>query len=194
MIISVDPGVRFCGMAVLSKEEDNSIKVHRTLSVNNVRVPKDEVREFWKMYGKRRTQISKIVASYKTILEGFEDKIKGAAIENPYIHFSRPTGVIPIAEVTGVLGYVATEVYKIPMMGFSPKSIKATFAGVGDAEKDHMTAALKFRIEHNEIVLPEDIKIDDLTEHEIDAIGIGYTYLINYDKVMEQHEKETRKW
>lgn len=193
MIIASDPGVRFCGMSVLSKT-DTGFKVHKTLTINNTRKPKGEALNFFRLFGKRKAQISFISEGFISLFDEFKDEITAHATEDPFIHWKRPTGVIPIAEISAVLAYICSNNYEVNTTGFSAKTIKAHFAGVGDAGKDNMYTALRGRIESGNIILADGIKEEDLSEHEIDSIAIGVTYLMNEEAILNAQALKNDKW
>jgi Holliday junction resolvasome RuvABC endonuclease subunit len=56
---------------------------------------------------------------------------------------------------------------------YPPMEVKKAVTGKGSANKDAMKASV---LGHKKIVFPQKKSIEDLTEHEYDAIAVAYTH------------------
>lgn len=93
------------------------------------------------------------------------------AIEEPFINTKFPKAITSLSRVLSIIEFTLTKYYpNIKLFTYAPKLIKANVIK-GEANKTDM----KLGIDNI-----EELKIDtrDLTEHEVDAIGIAYTLLL----------------
>lgn len=67
-------------------------------------------------------------------------------------------------------------VLRLPLLEYSPKDVKKVVTTNGNADKDRMKKGV---LENKKIILKDKRKIKTATEHEIDAIGVGYTTFVD---------------
>lgn len=99
--------------------------------------------------------------------------------ENHFINPRRPTSVIPLARFMQVVDDVCID-RGLYINTVAPQQMKKAINVTGKlskADKDKVYLAIKKKVIEGEIVLSEGVKLDEISEHEIDAIGLGYTQL-----------------
>lgn len=174
MLLSIDPGLNNCGIAVSSP--GNTFKVHETFNVKNTRKFTPEEKTVEAYYNARVVKINSI----ETIIRGFLDKYKDineVAIEAPFYHASTPMAYASLLEVISVIRHKILIPMNLKIQMVEPLLVKKLFITTkltkGMNGKEYMKEFLKKRIAAGDIVYDGDV--DSLTEHEIDAIGVGFT-------------------
>lgn len=71
--------------------------------------------------------------------------------------------------------------YKLALHTLAPKYIKLKVANNGKADKDAMKVAV-FKHPNISIKILADTTYDDLVEHEIDAIGVGWALMVSFQE------------
>ena len=102
-----------------------------------------------------------------------EYKPLALGIETSFLNMRFPKAVIQLSQYLAVITNTTKSIVSdIKIFRYSPKYIKNNIGAGGDAKKDDMTSAIKKIPEVN-----DKIKIETLTEHEIDSLAIGYVVL-----------------
>jgi len=97
------------------------------------------------------------------------------AIETAFVNLRFPKAVMQLSQYFGMINYTVTTIDPyIKMFEYPPKYIKAIVAGKGkgNADKDAMMNAVS-----NYSEITKHVNPSLLTEHEVDAIAIGYVLL-----------------
>jgi len=95
---------------------------------------------------------------------------KAVAVEAAFLNSRFPKAVMQLSQYTSTIDqafYNKDNFIKI--LRYPPKYIKKCIGGGGNADKDGMLRAVK-----NIPELLNNVNLDRLTEHEIDALAIGY--------------------
>ena len=94
------------------------------------------------------------------------------AMEAAFVNSRFPKSVMYLSQYIGAISLTVTEMDPfIKIFNYPPKKVKATVSG-GKANKDDMMAAVAKITEITDCIDPTK-----LTEHEVDSLAIGYTYL-----------------
>lgn len=146
--IAVDPGYDRVGIAVFGGTE----LIHSECFVP----PKDE-------FPKR------LSAVYHRVLALIQEHApESLAIETLFFTKNQKTA-IKVAEARGIIELAAAE-YGIPVIEYSPQSVKIAVTGSGNAEKSAV-----MRMVEKLVKLPKEKRFDD----EYDAIALGIAHTVN---------------
>ena len=111
-----------------------------------------------------------------SLLDGYNPVAVG--METAFLNVRFPKAVTTLSQLTGVIDLAVLQYNPfIKMFKFAPKYIKAMASGKGNSDKDGMLAAANDNLEIKNLIDP-----NMLTEHEVDAIMIGYTVLLEIRK------------
>ena len=172
MLLAIDPGTNFCGVTFCS-QNNGILQVHHSELINVSYNPKtDQEKLITNKYGLRFLKIERIITKLQSIIQAYS--ISAIAIEGPFYSALRPQAHSALVEVVYAIKSNIAYPLDIPMTIVEPLLVKKHFALKHMAKKEEMLTALHTRIA-NSTVTPL-ISIDTLSEHEIDAIAIAYTY------------------
>jgi Holliday junction resolvasome RuvABC endonuclease subunit len=170
VILSIDPGINNCGLAVI--DLNKKFKVLETLNVRNTRKFSPEEKEVEAVYGNR---VVKVKAIHKAILDLLDEyDIDEVVLEAPFYNALTPVAFSSLLEVIVSIKYCIIIEKELGFTLIEPLVIKKLFANRAQAKKDYMREMLYSRVENKDILMKKDI--EELTEHEIDAIAVGFTY------------------
>ena len=168
-LIGIDPGSNTLGVAVYIIDDNFSITSIKSFVINTTAIEADT----------KASKLSrKLLYTRKTLktIFGEADDIIGLSLEAPFIYGTRPAAVIPLAAMKGIIEELI--LYRNPrvlLRAISPSVVKKSIGVHGNSgDKEDILRALK---EVQEIT--SKIDVDVLTDHEWDAITIGYE-LLNY--------------
>lgn len=177
--VSIDPGINNTG--ICSFYIDNGIfTIHKTRLVNNVRKFTDEEKATAKMYGDR---LPRILYIKKLLLEMIDEankkeQVEGIIAEAPFYSSLRPQTFGSIVEILCVIKLDVAYLLNLPFSAIEPLYIKKHFTKVSLADKGLMKQVLIDKINNKEIM--SEIDVATISEHEIDAVAIGYVqWLMN---------------
>lgn len=184
MLLSIDPGLNNCGIAV--SEVEDKFKVVETINIKNTRKFSPEEKTIEAFYNARVVKINAIESTIRSLLEKYKD-ISEVAIEAPFYHAATPAAFSSLLEVISVIRHKIFVPLKMKIVMVEPMLVKKLFITAkltkGMNGKEFMKEYLKKRIAEGYIVFNGDV--DQLTEHEIDAIGVGFT-----SKILEQENQQ----
>lgn len=184
MLLSIDPGLNNCGIAV--SEVGDNFKVVETVNIKNTRKFTPEEKTIEAFYNARVVKINAIEEVVRGLLDKYKT-INEVAIEAPFYHASTPAAFSSLLEVISVIRHKIFVPLKIKIVMVEPMLVKKLFITTkltkGMNGKEFMKEFLKKRIADGHISFSGNV--DELTEHEIDAIGVGFT-----SKILEQENKE----
>lgn len=154
IVLGVDPSLNSCGVAVLIKNKDNSIKC-----LTHVAIKSKTTDDFYQKIDRIISIIEEMILLHKPTILG---------IEETFVN-SNPASSLKLGIVRGAI--IATCLrHKLAIKELYPNEIKKTITGNGKASKDQIEYMVK-------ILLPGiQAKTDD--EHDAIAIGIS-TLLLN---------------
>lgn len=101
------------------------------------------------------------------------------ASEDCFINMRMPNAIKSLTLVIHTIEEVCRLKFGMPVFKFAPMLVKKTFTAKGSADKNAMKNALLLS---NDIDLSK-VDISLMTEHEIDAIAVGYTAITHWDDV-----------
>lgn len=111
-----------------------------------------------------------------SLLDGYKPVAVG--METAFLNVRFPKAVTTLSQITGVIDLAVLQYNPfIKMYKYAPKYIKAIASGKGTSDKDGMMLAANNNTEISSLINP-----NLLTEHEVDAIMIGYTTLLEIRK------------
>lgn len=147
-ILAIDPGYDRCGVAVLDISGTNPVVLHSTCVTTSSALE----------HGNR---LAEIYAAITSIIQEWQPG--HLAIETLFFSANKTTA-LKVAEARGVL-LAAAAAHGMAIIELSPKTIKASMTGNGNATKEQVQkmVGLAMKIDLSK-------KIDD----EVDAIAIGY--------------------
>lgn len=166
-IIGVDIGSTTTGVALFILEDFKIVDIESYL-INTILV-EGRYRPFDFPY-----KLDRLSRGLKSIIR---DDTFAISLENPFIFSKRPTSVIPLGKVLGILEATIVSVNpSIYIRRISPSEVKKHIGVHGNSgDKADMLRAIK-RV--NE--LQGFIEFDFISEHEIDAVAIAYELLEFY--------------
>lgn len=177
MLLSIDPGVNNCGLSVADTTQQ--FKVLVTHNVKNARKFTDTEKALEAQYNTRVVKVFAIHDKILEILELYPD-IDDVAIEAPFYNHLTPQAYGSLLEVISVIKYKILIPRNLPYRMLEPMLVKKLFANKGMAKKDVMKQFLIAKIATGEILLGTDI--ETLTEHEIDAVAIGFVHRLSVNQ------------
>lgn len=174
VFISLDPGVNYAGFSV-NKVTDKKFEVIESILVNNNRAFKADEKELEKIHGGRAVKIMKIVAQLEELLDKYGvDKL---IVEAPFYSSLTPVAYGSLLEVIFAIKYLVITKREINMVLVEPTLIKKLFTGKGNASKVMMKDFLVAKFKNGDIVTK--VPVEELSEHEIDGVAVGYTHWIH---------------
>ena len=175
-IAAIDPGTRYLGLAIIDvRLSDDMVLCTRsfTLTPSDMYVSSlyNEVSRQSDLSSTDR--INLIVRELLIILNNFNPSV--TVLEAPFFHRRSPMAYGPLLEQ---VTFIRTSVEsKFPWMNtymYPPLSIKSAVKAKRSSSKTYMKDALKRNSEVMDTLIQN---IDTLSEHAIDAICIGLTFL-----------------
>ncbi len=173
MLLSIDPGVNNCGLAV--SRPFNVFEVLETQNVKNARKFTDSEKEVEKFYSARVVKVAHILAAVEDTLTRYPD-IEHVAIETPFYNALTPQVYGSLLEVISAIRYNVLIPKGLKIRMIEPLLVKKMFIHAkmtkGMTKKDVMKQFLLEKLQTGVITYPGDP--ETLTEHEVDAIAIGF--------------------
>lgn len=172
MFLSIDPGINSCGFAVV-KAKGNKLVVLETHLVKNARKFTDEEKELEVLHGTRYVKVMAIINKLTELLD--KHKTKLLVIEAPFYSALTPVAFGSLLEVILAIKYTTAIERKLELSMVEPTLVKKIFTGNGRAKKE-MMREYAINLKANGVLITK-IDIDSISEHEIDALAVGYTYI-----------------
>ena len=161
IMVSIDPGTIHCGV-VIWELDDNTLNIKNTenftIEINPNLILEERL---WALYD----------IFYNIFLE---TNVLHLAHESAFLNRFRPMAYGPIYTSINIIrkSFYDYSFNFNRIFAYPPKLVKATVAK-GTANKNDMLLAVKSINELQPFIL------DNESEHEIDALAIGYTHLLN---------------
>lgn len=171
--ISADPGINTMGVSVI--DPSNGYKVIESILIKNARKFTDEEKVVEASYGGRVVKVLAIVAKFEELLKKYE--IDTIVLEAPFYNALTPMAFGSLLEIINVIKYQVVLKRQLNFKLIEPLLVKKLFTNKGMASKEAIKFFLKQKQEDKSVQL--DLNIDDMSEHEIDAVAIGYVYYIS---------------
>ena len=170
-ILSFDPGLSFSGWAY-SVIENNIFSVQDCgLITPNKTVDHKEHRGEVELYGKRIITLSLLRGMIVELMNQFHPDV--VVSEDAFFNPRRPGAYEALIQWILTVSFLLRDEYHLPLHRIPPKLVKKYISGIGTADKEGVRNAVA---QHKDIMVQPDIIVDNLVEHEGDAIAIGYTY------------------
>jgi Holliday junction resolvasome RuvABC endonuclease subunit len=165
--MGVDPGTNYCGVAIFDIDDKTfKIKSLENMLVNLTK-PKYDIENSNLLF-------PRLNILYKTFTNIYKDyDIYWLAIEAAFINRLRPAAYGPIVTSIYCIKKAFLDSYNLNnIVEYPPTVVKQSISEYGQATKDGMYDAVNGILE-----LKHLFNIDKISEHEIDAIGMGYTLI-----------------
>lgn len=162
-IIGIDPGNNL-GVAIYTINGENN-QIVKITTFKKVLDNLNEVSGDKTIFRLTHLQkvIREIVLEYKPVMVG---------IETAFLNKKYPLAVIQLSQYTAIIEMTILAINPFIKMGkFAPKKIKM-YSGLATANKDDMLELINGVVE-----LQPHLNTTNISEHEIDAIAIGYIVL-----------------
>jgi len=170
MILSIDPGIANLGFAIIDNHNEKIILTKHLQTTSD-----DTINE-------RLKQITSLVSSYIT-----NYNIQHIVFEELYV-FGKKANISKVSQVIGAIRLLSIQ-NNIPLHLINPSHMKKIITDNGRAEKDEILESIIDILpdsQYNQLINAEN--------HEIDAIGIGITYVrdfVNPDFMKKEKKKMT---
>lgn len=172
MFLSIDPGINMCGIAVV-KSQGNKLEVLETHLVKNARKFTDAEKELEVLHGTRYVKVMAIINKITELLD--KHKTKLLVIEAPFYSALTPVAFGSLLEVILAIKYTTAIERKLELSMVEPTLVKKIFTGHGRAKKE-MMKEYAISLKANGILITE-VDVSTISEHEIDAVAVAYTYI-----------------
>lgn len=173
-IISIDPGLNNCGIAIIDIENNRFI-VKDTFLIKNARKFTDEEKLIEKTYNNRTVKVIAIINFIKDIVAN--NSIEGIIIEAPFYNTLTPMAYGSLLEVIFSIKYSIVIPNNLTMKLIEPLLVKKLFSNQRLASKDLIREFLINKKQDGSIILDKDPLT--LSEHEVDAIAVGFVYYLS---------------
>ena len=175
-LLSIDPGLSQLGWSVSDyKLTTGKLVVHRFGGISATKLVnradrKDEVRQF----GKRVVSLNIIRSSILNLIE--EYKPDYLVIEDAFYNPQFPNAYVALVQVITTIELLGYRKYNKVLFKIPPRSAKLAISGFGGSGKLNIQSAI---LTSDKIEFKQKRQTEGLTEHEADAIAIGWTFCIN---------------
>ena len=172
-MVSIDPGLNTCGIALYRldtiKKEIVSIEAF-TIYVDNLN---DDTGLIEDITTERFIKIIKLCNAIKRIIKEVDAKV--VVSEAPFYNRFMPMAYGALLEVVSNINRSVYEVNNsIIFDSYAPQLVKMSIGAAGIKGKDVIKDKIRESILHSKILGNYEM----LDEHSIDAIAVGYTFLI----------------
>lgn len=178
MLLSIDPGVNNCGIAVI--DITDKFTVIETYNVTNTRKFTEEEKQVEKEFGARVVKVNSIMHHVERLLN-LHPSADHVVIEAPFYNALTPLAYGSLLEVITAIKYRVLIPRGIHFTMVEPLLVKRLFINVkldkGLKRKEVMKDFLYKKVNSGDIIT--SINIDELTEHEVDAIAVGFSRFIS---------------
>lgn len=174
MLLAIDPGINQCGLAVLNTE--NKVVVKETVLVKNARKFTPEEKIIEEKHGTRAVKVLAITGKIEELLDTYND-IDFIIAEAPFYSALTPMAYGSLLEVISAIRYMVAYKRDLPFKLIEPLLVKRIFTTKAMASKELIKQFLCEKKKDGSIVI--DIDIETMSEHEIDAVAIGFVHHLN---------------
>lgn len=181
MLLSADPGVANFGLAVIDPTSHFKVVEHHL--VKNTRKFTDEEKAIELIYGSRTVKVLSILNKINELLDRY-DQIKTVVVEAPFYSALTPLAYGSLLEVIVSIKYKIVLERKLEFRMIEPLLVKKLFTANSMAKKEAMRQFLIKKKEEGHIDLSSDV--DTLSEHEIDAIAVGFVHCLSLKEISKE--------
>lgn len=184
-LIAIDPGLNNIGIAIFEASL-NPFKIVRinaqTLQSHRV-VENDGLDD--ECFPERAVKRYRMLNAYRSILE--RELPHRVVCESPFFDRRKPGSFAILTEImVGLFDTLISFNPNIPFSTVEPLLVKHTLGVAGQKGKDVVREAM---VKQKDLLSVLSQDINKLDEHAIDAIGVGYTYLLRKTDFINQKEK-----
>lgn len=179
-ILAIDPGTKttgYCGMEI--DEEDGRIEIVFA-ECHNAEKMTHRFPTMLLNYDELTTRLHAHGVNLNRLIEIMKPDVVVA--ESPFFNPRRPTSAEPLARMKQVITEVVAN-NGVELVWIAPQQMKRVVgANVKNSSKDNVREAIEKLIEEEELCFSRDCEqqhLDQVVEHVVDAIGIGYTFAAN---------------
>jgi Holliday junction resolvasome RuvABC endonuclease subunit len=185
-LIAIDPGLNNVGVAIfvidLVTKEIESIQA---LTLRPDRLiddcPLDE-----EIHEERLVKRHQIAKAWRSILD--TEQPQRVASESPFFDRRKPSSFAILTEVmTTLLDTMLLHNRQLKLHLVPPLKVKQYLGVAGQKGKEPVREAMEKQEKVLKVLQPS---IDLLSEHAIDAVGVGLTYLYQFSEIFEEDKKE----
>ena len=173
MLLSIDPGVNNAGLVVVDYTTD--FVVIESNLVKNARKFTESEKAVEAKYNSRVVKVQAILAKMTDILDRYPT-IDTIAIEAPFYNHLTPAAYGSLLEVISAVIYTIILPRGLKYKLIEPMLVKKFFANKHMASKEVIKEFLIAKKKDGSIKI--DIDIETMSEHEIDGVAIGYSYML----------------
>ena len=176
--LSVDGGTYTVGLCLFEVDtltnQMNVIQTH-LINIHSHDARYDYIEE---RHGNETMRMCRLRDEFNRFLAGIEMTPDLLIYESHFFNVRRPTAAIPLVRFMQVVEDICVE-NGMTMTTVSPQQMKRTVGiskQLAKADKDIVKKKINELIESQHITY--SVELDDISEHEIDAIGIGFTQMV----------------
>lgn len=176
MLMSIDPGINNCGVAIIEPNKTNVLNVTYLLNIAGNRKFTPEEKKMEEVYGTRVVKVANILSTLDALVKLHNVKI--ITVEAPFYNALTPAAYGALVEVVSAIkhciaipnscSYSVTEPLRIKKLFIQEKLTNAK------TKKDVMRYFMNKLVNEKVITVPKTV--EEMTEHEIDAVAIGYAF------------------
>lgn len=178
MLLSIDPGINNCGVAVV--DYSTCFRVAEVFNVANARKFSPEEKIIEVQFGTRVVKVNNILRQVQECLER-NPSIDHVTIEAPFYNALTPLAYGSLLEVISAIKYRLLVPMGLKSSMTEPLVVKKVFLNVkinkGTTAKEVMRRFMEQKVKDGIIFV--DKAVADMTEHEIDAIAIAFVKVVS---------------
>jgi len=171
-ILSFDPGLSFSGWAYSYADDATNIftvEEYGEITPNKT-VGHKEYRSGVEVFGHRIITLTLLREMFRELFLRYKPDI--VVSEDAFFNPRRPSAYEALIHWILTVSLVLKDEFDMPLYRIPPKLVKKFISGVGTSNKIGVQDAI---FKHKDIVFSPELKDIVLTEHEGDAIAIGYS-------------------
>ena len=172
-MLSFDPGLSFSGWAYSRFESGIrlfTVEQYGMITPNKT-VSHKEYRQLVDTYGMRIITLTLLRDLIRELMDKYKPDF--VASEDAFFNPRRPGAYEALLHWILTVSFILKDEYSKPLFKIPPKLVKKFISGVGTSDKEGVQHAI---FKHKDIVFDKGLGEIELTEHEGDAIAIGYSY------------------
>lgn len=171
-ILSFDPGLSFSGWAYSYADDATktfNVEEYGMITPNKT-VGHKEYRSSVEVYGHRIITLTLLRDMFRELYTHYQPDI--VVSEDAFFNPRRPSAYEALIHWILTVSLVLKDEFNKPLYRIPPKLVKKFISGVGTSNKEGVQSAI---FKHKDIVFNPKLTEIVLTEHEGDAIAIGYS-------------------
>ena len=188
MLMSIDPGINNCGVAVV--DFTDAFKVLEVFNIANARKFTPLEKEVEVKFGTRVVKVTHIVQCVADVLARYP-KIEHITIEAPFYNALTPMAYGSLLEVISAIKYGLIVPRGLDFSMTEPLLVKKIFLNTkitkGMTAKVVMREFMQRKVDEGVVLV--DKLVPDMTEHEIDAIAIAFVKVLTTLREMENEQQ-----